>query len=442
LASSGYLRGELTREQLFTGKVDQGKAAQAEALCARLGKSEADNLDIEDRIDRALKEAKSDDCVLIGGPPCQAYSLVGRARRTNDKEFEADEKHFLYREYLRIVRRFRPMIFVMENVPGLLSAKHSGEKMFELICADLRGAGYSLHPVSPSAEDAAEKPKRYVVRADEFGVPQARARVFVLGLRSDLNLKPAMLVRPERPELNTVADVLADLPRIRSRLSKEKDTVEAWRSAILALKDYRFNNLDHRFKDVLLDRLEILPWTYPLGEPVLDRVKEGPAKLREWYVGDDCDVVLNHNSRGHMRSDLMRYFYWSQYADFYGESPNLAGVPHFLRPAHNNVKGDATDLPFSDRFRVQIGSRPSSTIVSHIAKDGHYYIHYQPKQCRSLSVREAARLQTFPDSYFFESAATDQYWQVGNAVPPYLAMQIASVVRTILAGSSTECARA
>ena len=139
-----------------------------------------------------------------------------------------------------------------------------------------------------------------------------------------------------------------------------------------------------------------------------------------------------------MRSDLMRYFFWSQYAEFYGKSPTLSEVPHFLRPNHGNVTGDATDLPFSDRFRVQIDSRPSRTIVSHIAKDGHYYIHYEPKQCRSLSVREAARLQTFPDNYFFEGAATDQYRQVGNAVPPYLAKQIAEVVHAILTGAAAK----
>lgn len=135
-----------------------------------------------------------------------------------------------------------------------------------------------------------------------------------------------------------------------------------------------------------------------------------------------------------MRADLKRYFYWSQYAVFYGHSPKLSDVPYYLRPNHINLLGQTNDVPFADRFRVQVKSKPSTTIVSHIAKDGHYYIHHDPIQCRSLSVREAARLQTFPDSYFFEGGATEQYRQVGNAVPPYLAKQIATVAHAILTG--------
>jgi DNA (cytosine-5)-methyltransferase 1 len=434
-----YVRGEITREELFSRSLDLGAAARREALLARLGESDAANLQIEEKITAALKAMGSRDCVLIGGPPCQAYSLVGRARRTNDEGFEADHKHFLYREYLNIVRKFRPVAFVMENVPGLLSAKNKGVKMFELICSDLREAGYALHPLNPAEENMenGDDPKRFVVHADEFEVPQSRSRVFVLGLRSDLRLTPASLTRA-KGEAVTVADVLKDLPKIRSRLSKETDSAENWRTAIAQLGKYRFDHLHERFRKTLLDRLAIIPNGYPLGQQAVAREKAGPRRLANWFIDPDCDLVINHNSRGHMRSDLMRYFYWSVYAEFYGKSPTLSEVPHFLRPNHENVSGDATELPFSDRFRVQIDARPSMTVVSHISKDGHYYIHYEPKQCRSLSVREAARLQTFPDNYMFEGPPTDQYRQVGNAVPPYLAKQIATVVHSIMTGASTK----
>jgi DNA (cytosine-5)-methyltransferase 1 len=157
-----------------------------------------------------------------------------------------------------------------------------------------------------------------------------------------------------------------------------------------------------------------------------------PAKLAAWLDGSAVGGVLNHNSRGHMASDLRRYFFWSAYASIHGRSPSLADVPHFLRPDHENVKGDATDAPFADRFRVQLPTKPSTTVTCHIAKDGHYYIHHDPQQCRSLSVREAARIQTFPDTYYFEGPVTEQYKQVGNAVPPFLAKQIGDLVARIL----------
>ena len=435
-----YVTEQITREKLFKDAKDLGLDAKAEAIMATLGESDAGNIEIEQKIEVALKKAGSGECVLIGGPPCQAYSLVGRARRTNDKEFEEDHKHFLYREYLNIVTKFRPAIFVMENVPGLLSATLKGAQMFEMICNDLRAAGYTLHSACPSDDPArvTANPKDFVVHAEQYGVPQARSRVFVIGLRSDLGLRPLSLSKPDEKNLVTVGQVLGDLPRIRSRLSKEEDSVAHWLAAITEpFAGYKLTGLEKRFHDRLNDRLAVMTVPYPLGRVHTRRKNEGPEKLRRWFICAENKFILNHNSRGHMRRDLLRYFYWSEYAAHYGRSPSVLEVPHFLRPDHKNLSREPDKQPFIDRFRVQLKGRPSSTVVSHISKDGHYYIHYEPKQCRSLSVREAARLQTFPDNYFFEGAVTDQYRQVGNAVPPYLANQIAEIVRDILRGERT-----
>lgn len=134
-----------------------------------------------------------------------------------------------------------------------------------------------------------------------------------------------------------------------------------------------------------------------------------------------------------MESDLSRYMFAAAYAKQHGYSPRLHVFPQKLLPAHANAKDANSDTtPFKDRFRVQCEKEPSTTVVAHIAKDGHYYIHYDPVQCRALTVREAARLQTFPDNYFFEGTRTEQYTQIGNAVPPLLAHQLAKVVRKMI----------
>ena len=133
-----------------------------------------------------------------------------------------------------------------------------------------------------------------------------------------------------------------------------------------------------------------------------------------------------------MPSDLRRYYYASVFADVTGRSPKLSDFPKSLLPAHQNVELGRTGKMFSDRFRVQLPDQVATTITSHISKDGHYFIHYDPSQCRSLTVREAARLQTFPDNYSFQGPRTAQYHQVGNAVPPYLAAQIAEIIADVL----------
>ena len=133
-----------------------------------------------------------------------------------------------------------------------------------------------------------------------------------------------------------------------------------------------------------------------------------------------------------MPSDLRRYAFAASFASVSGKSPKLADFPNSLLPEHANVEEGRAGKMFSDRFRVQLPNRPSTTVTSHISKDGHYFIHYDPRQCRSLTVREAARLQTFPDNYYFEGPRTSQYHQVGNAVPPFLARQIAEVIADVL----------
>jgi DNA (cytosine-5)-methyltransferase 1 len=256
-----------------------------------------------------------------------------------------------------------------------------------------------------------------VVRAEEFGIPQRRHRVILVGIRSDLagrELPTLTRVREQMP----AKKALAGLPLVRSGLSKAEDSDDSWVKAVKA--SLRCDWLPQVDRDV---RTRIRSVLNNLVAPAAGRGGE--------FIGKGARPVLNHSTRGHIVEDLHRYLFSSCFADVRGSAPVLAEFPVALLPAHANVRGDASDAVFGDRFRTQVSGEPSTTVTSHISKDGHYYIHPDPSQCRSLTVREAARLQTFPDDYFFCGPRTAQYHQVGNAVPPGLAERIAASVAAL-----------
>lgn len=377
--------------------------------------------------------------VLIGGPPCQAYSLVGRARNRGVKGYiaETDERHFLYQHYLRVIEKFRPTIFVMENVKGILSSSVGGERVFEKILDDLRHAGgrrttrYRLYSLVVAGEQLV--PSDFVVRSEEYGVPQARHRVILVGVSEELGRKDAPSLKP-RFQRATVRQAIGDLPEVRSGLTS--GAVPDWAlvaARILQQAAKRARPRDSAVSDLLgelsaqaLDRSDPGPggrWIHT------SRPRAGtPPHLRKWLGDGRLHGVLNHEARSHMEEDLTRYAFSAAFAQLHHRSPRSEDFPKGLAPAHRNWGSGK----FADRFKVQLFDQPGSTVTSHLAKDGHYFIHPDPLQLRSLTVREAARLQTFPDNYFFEGSKGAQFKQVGNAVPPWLALQIAGTVHDML----------
>ena len=362
-------------------------------------------------------------------------------------EFESDIRHFLYHEYLKIIIDHAPPVFVMENVKGLLSAKVGDDSVIDRMINDLSNPGialnygstdlrYSLYSISEDEIPArGVNPKLFLVRAERFGVPQARHRIFIVGVRNDIRIVPGRLRSGEPP---TLKQVISDLPPIRSGLSRGKDSLAAWQAAVgsidIATVQRELNG--KRYAGTLVDKLNI---GLHAPAPPLERrstlypQKPLPDHEALGIIPDPrLDFLEGHEARSHMPSDLQRYAFAASFAAVEGRSPTLADFPKSLLPAHKNVGIGRKGKMFSDRFRVQLPDRPSTTITSHIAKDGHYFIHYDPAQCRSLTVREAARLQTFPDNYRFLGPRTAQYHQVGNAVPPYLARQIAAIVADLL----------
>lgn len=438
-----FLAGDISRDQLYRRYPAAHRHAASSALQISLGSESHGQVQeiIRERIGGSRRWA------LVGGPPCQAYSLVGRSRMMGRSDFEKDERHTLYLEYLRIIADHRPPVFVMENVKGLLSATIEGKSAIVRIVRDLSRPNTAI-PDAPSdltyrlyslaEEDMADEevdPRLFVVRAEEYGIPQARHRMFIVGIRSDLKVRPGVLKKTAAP---TVQETIGSLPSIRSGLSKEKDSATAWLSELRAISSMNVRRqlngatyagevaraLDfHNLIEVKSPRA-ISSTRYPMRRPAHD-------VLRSLY-DERLSVLTAHEARSHMASDLRRYLYAATFAQKTGRSPKLADFPEGLLPEHRNVELGRTGKMFSDRFRVQLADHVSTTITSHISKDGHYFIHYDPAQCRSLTVREAARLQTFPDNYFFAGPRTAQYHQVGNAVPPQLAKQIAEIVAQVL----------
>jgi DNA (cytosine-5)-methyltransferase 1 len=435
-----YVRGEITKDCLIEKYPTQWDAANVETLRRPTALGE-DNQIIHDAIDKALGKDKA-PWILIGGPPCQAYSLVGRSRNSGTEGYvaEQDGRHFLYKEYLDIIEKFKPSVFVMENVKGMLSSSPTGAPIFEKMLDDLKSPGgdrlkykiFSLSNLPRSYEDGNPilAPKDFVVKAENYGVPQARHRVILIGVRSDLDLSPEELLLRPQSEV-TLNRVLDEMPKLRSGLSKN-DSFGRWgklvKESIERSQEELQDLLAHKITpDLSSSRGEkfIQLDKYPLSSNISE-------ELYQWFCDPKLEGILDHQARGHMDSDIARYAFVASYGEKLGRSPKLVDFPESLLPDHKNVKSNK----FADRFKVQLKNKPATTITSHISKDGHYYIHYDVSQCRSLTVREAARIQTFPDNYFFEGNRTQQYVQVGNAVPPFLARKIGEVVAKILAKTS------
>ncbi|MDB4634101.1 DNA cytosine methyltransferase [Rubripirellula sp.] len=454
---------EATRE-LYDRFGEEAQLAKDSALCEKLGIGTRGK--IARRIKRAVEHKKH--WVLLGGPPCQAFSNAGVSRNKGIEGYELNSDHrtYLYQEFVHVLKKQLPSVFVMENVPGMLACKIAGKSISKRIWTDLsnpeglkkrnpkkRYRLFSLSTGKPAnINDSEETGKDFVVRMENYGVPQARHRVIILGIREDLELNELPMTLNSAVPNTCLEDVIADLPELRSGLSKD-DTPENWIKAISKLRLsawYKRPQKKHKATIQLiketLNKL-LVPdsdrgqnWSHYSTSP---RAK----KLKHWYSDPKLKGTLNHTTKMHMASDLHRYLFATCFAKEGEEnkSPLLSDFPQQLLPEHKNVqqaliKKTLGQVGFKDRFTVQLPDKPASTITSHLHKDGHKFIHYDPKQCRAITPREAARIQTFPDNYYFCGGQSASYLQIGNAVPPVLSHQIAEIVEAVLrkaqAGSS------
>ena len=417
----------------------QWQAAREETQCLELGRRKTTVL-LERRIE-GIRAEHGERTLLLGGPPCQVYSLVGRARnaKKDTDALNGDKRNFLYKEYARVLASLRPVAFIMENVKGMLSStvrsRNIFESVLEALCSAAGPDSYRLLALSPSRNTSLfRRPVTadgFIVRAEDHGLPQVRHRVFIVGLRRDVAECVPVEHWPHLQEKTPAKakDVLGKMPVLRCGLSGG-DSSERWQQALRGACGLVSQNRpqlaseeEETFDEALSQVMEAASRPAPSREaPGHVRLPNScPAELCDWIGDPKLKRLPNNYTRAHMSPDLARYLFSAAFGRACGRSPKARDFPDALAPNHKNWWSGK----FDDRFRVQLANHPSGTITSHLSKDGHYYIHPDPTQCRSLTVREAARLQTFPDNYLFKGNRSEQYVQVGNAVPPFLAHLIA-----------------
>ena len=353
-----YLRGEISRDEFYKKIPSQ---ILDSVINEEVGEKTLESL--FEKIDTAKGDGAVD--LIVGGPPCQAYSLVGRAR----KSMEGNPRNYLFRYYIKFLKHYKPKCFVFENVVGLLSAADKdGNKYLDMMIEGFKDAGYTT-----SYE---------TINTKTLGIPQARKRVIIIGVHGKKKFKyPKMCGKSFK---YTVNEMLDGLPALSAG---------------------------------------------GMAEPFDIKVSgDAKAALKETGVLDEAIPVTQHQSRPNNANDLAIYKRVVELWNKEHKRLSYDTLPKKLQ-THANRK------TFKDRFKVVASDeKVCHTVVAHIHKDGHYYIHPDIKQNRSISVREAARLQTFPDNYYFESSSkrpgrAAPYRQIGNAVPVMFAKKIAEAVR-------------
>ncbi|EEH97401.2 DNA (cytosine-5-)-methyltransferase [Clostridium sp. 7_2_43FAA] len=342
-----YLRGEISREELYSNVPNR---IFKSIINAEINEDTIE--DVFEKIDENRRNREVD--VIIGGPPCQAYSVIGRSRDPNG--MIGDRRNYLYLEYIKFLNRYRPKVFVFENVLGLLSAQNG--TIFEDMKINFSEAGYKID--------------YKVLNAKDFGVLEDRRRIIIIGWREDIDFRyPTFNIKRKN---FTIRDLFSDLPFINSG---------------------EYNN------EYLVDTNECLIKT---------------------HVRKNWNVLSQHECRLNNERDLSIYRMYVETWNSEGRKLRYNELPEELM-THSNRDS------FLDRFNIVPYEGICHTVVAHMAKDGHYYIHPDINQNRSLSVREAARIQSFPDDYYFENSRTAAFKQIGNAVPPLMAEMIALSIK-------------
>ena len=334
-------------EELFNGWKDK-KFGESKGLDALVGNRQLD--------------------VIIGGPPCQAYSVAGRRR--DEHGMREDYRNYLFESYLKVVQHYKPRVFVFENVPGILSAKpgDGSVRIIDLIQKAFADAGYAVLPDLSNA----------IIDMTEYGVPQNRKRIIILGVSKE------------------------------HYGDKAEAMVEKFYSSYLP--EYKIEK-----KATVRDAIGDLPKLRPLDEPI--------SYLGRKLSHSVSDPLINgHISRFHNKRDIELFKFLEE--DIASGRMKYTSAKS-LKTLYTKLTGKTSNV---HKYYVLRWDEPSNLIPAHLFKDGLRHIHPDPEQARTITVREAARLQTFPDDYYFNCSQTDAFKMIGNAVPPLFAKKVAYAI--------------
>ena len=328
---------------------------------------------INDLIDNAVKGREVD--LIVGGPPCQAYSSLGRAQ--DDNAMKDDPRNYLFESYIHVLHHLNPKIFVFENVTGLLSAKINGHKIVNTILEKL-GEKYTL----------IDNPQDMVLNSADYGVPQIRKRIIIVGVRKDLPFN--------------ANEIYSSIIKTHSDLKSSEDNVEKYVTVKEAIADLPFLKSGE-------------------GADVTEFRSKGNNSFLDGIINKKSNVLRHHISRNLNSLDVERYSQMSK--NHWTFTELLMNRPDLQHPKQR---------VFNNSYCVQFWDKPARTIIAHLYKDGNQFIHPDFKQGRSITPREAARLQSFPDDFIFEGSRTEIYKQIGNAVPVLFAQAIAKCCKKVL----------
>ena len=321
-------------------------------------------------LDKIVNEANGID-IIIGGPPCQAYSIAGRVRDSNG--MRTDYRNYLFESYLKVVKRYKPKLFVFENVPGILSAKPNGVPIIDVIRDSFNEIGYN------TLFDL----KKAIIDFTQYGIPQNRKRIIILGINKNYFGSAKAIEMTENFYINF-------LPKYRTET-----------------------------KSTVFDAISDLPKLYPLKFEQNFNGKKLSHSLPSPFVA-------NHIPRWHNSRDIETFKILTEDIE---NGINKYTSIDALKKLYTERTGKISNI---HKYHVLRWNEPSNLIPAHLYKDGLRHIHPDSNQARTITVREAARLQTFPDDYIFEGSNVELYKMIGNAVPPLFSKLLANAIFDLL----------